>query len=79
LPSSPDFDRGAKFEQYKSIPSFEEYLLVAQDRPHLTRHSRLDDGSWNETLVDSLDASVQLKPAGFELQMREIYDGVTFG
>jgi Uma2 family endonuclease len=78
-PSSPDFDRGAKFEQYKSIPSFEEYLLVAQDRPHLTRHSRLDDGSWNETLVDSLDASVQLKPAGFELQMREIYDGVTFG
>ena len=30
------YDRGDKFTHYKSIPSFNEYPLVAQHRPHVT-------------------------------------------
>ena len=42
--STESFDRGAKFTHYKSIESFTEYLLVAQDRPHVTQFIRHENG-----------------------------------
>jgi Uma2 family endonuclease len=78
-PLSADFDRGSKFEQYKSIPDFAEYLLVAQDRPHLARRSRRDHRTWSETVFDSLDSSIRLETLQIDLAMREVYDGISFG
>ena len=75
-PASADFDRGTKFEQYKSILEFGEYLLVAQDRPHVARRSRLDHETWSETVFDSLSATIRLETAGVDLAMREIYEGI---
>jgi Uma2 family endonuclease len=77
-PSSADFDRGTKFEQYKSIPDFTEYLLVIQDRPHVARRSRGGQDTWTETVFDSLDATVRLNSIGVDLTLRELYDGVSF-
>ena len=77
-PTSADFDRGTKFEQYKSIPDFSEYLLIAQDRPHLAQRTRRNHNTWNETVFDSLDAAVSLAVAGIDLAMREVYEGITF-
>jgi Uma2 family endonuclease len=45
-PSTEGYDRGKKFELYRTIPTFREYLLVHQDRPHVEHYSRQDDGSW---------------------------------
>jgi len=45
-PSTESYDRGKKFELYRTIPSFREYLLVHQDRPHVEHYSRQDDNSW---------------------------------
>ncbi len=44
--SSEAHDRGKKFEQYRSIPSFCEYVLVAQDKTLVEHFVRRDDGSW---------------------------------
>ena len=43
--STKDYDRGGKFEQYRTIESFLEYLLIAQDRPHVEHHVRQADGA----------------------------------
>jgi len=51
-PTSVDFDRGTKFEQYKSIREFAEYLLVAQDRFHVARRIKRQDGTWNEAVFE---------------------------
>ena len=37
-PTTEDYDRGRKFSHYRSIPSFCEYLLIAQDRIHAEHH-----------------------------------------
>ena len=37
-PTTEAFDRGDKFTHYKSIPSFGEYLLIAQHRPHVGQY-----------------------------------------
>jgi Uma2 family endonuclease len=33
--STKDFDRGDKFAAYRLLPSFQEYLLVQQDKPEI--------------------------------------------
>src|SRR2546426_1695242 len=75
-PTSTDFDRGTKFEQYKSIPAFAEYLLVAQDRGHVARRIKRDDGSWNETVFESLSAVIHIDTVGIDLALSEIYEGI---
>lgn len=44
--SSESYDRGKKFEQYRSIDGLAEYVLVAQDRVLVEHFSRQSDGSW---------------------------------
>ena len=75
--ASADYDRGTKFEQYKSIPAFAEYLLVAQDRPHVTRRTKRDHNSWHETAFDSLDATIRLETISVDLAMSDTYEGVS--
>ena len=45
-PSTEGYDRGKKFESYRTIESFREYLLIHQDRRHVEHYSKQDDGSW---------------------------------
>jgi Uma2 family endonuclease len=44
--STEAYDRGKKFENYRSIPSLQAYLLVAQDRMHVERYTRQGGGDW---------------------------------
>src|SRR5437868_8662405 len=44
--STEAYDRGEKFTHYKSIPSFCEYLLIAQHRPHISQFIKQTDDSW---------------------------------
>lgn len=41
------YDRGKKFAHYRSIPSLQDYVLVAQDRMLVEHFSRQPDGTWN--------------------------------
>lgn len=39
-PSTEKHDRGDKFHHYRSIPSFQEYLLIARSRPRIEHFTR---------------------------------------
>ncbi|MBI3421324.1 MAG: Uma2 family endonuclease [Acidobacteria bacterium] len=41
-------DHGDKFSHYKSIPSFIEYLLIAQHRPHISQYVKLNTVNRNQ-------------------------------
>ena len=45
--STRNYDRGDKFQQYRGIPSFREYLLVDQAKAHVERHTKQPDGTWS--------------------------------
>ena len=76
--ASADYDRGTKFEEYKSIPEFAEYLLIAQDRPHVARRAKRDPKTWNETVSDSLAATIRLETIAVDLSLSELYEGIGF-
>jgi Uma2 family endonuclease len=44
--STQDYDRGQKFEHYRTLPSLVDYLTVAQDRPHIEHWSRQSEDRW---------------------------------
>ena len=76
--STEAYDRGKKFTHYKSIPSFSEYLLVDQNRPHITHLVKQPDGSWIYNEYNDLSAVVKLTSFNCELPMSEIYENISF-
>jgi Uma2 family endonuclease len=74
-PSTEAYDRGAKFTSYRQIPTLQEYLLVAQDRPSVEHYLRQGE-QWILTVVTDLAAAVALPTIGCELRLREVYQRV---
>jgi Uma2 family endonuclease len=71
-------DRGEKFDAYREIPTFEQYLLVAQDRPYAQTFLRQPGGNWLMHPYVGIDAVIRLESIGVELPLTEVYAGVTF-
>ncbi|HQU91156.1 MAG TPA: Uma2 family endonuclease [Pyrinomonadaceae bacterium] len=72
-PSTADYDRGAKFDHYKTIDSLKEYVLVWQDKKRVARHTRLDDDSWVLTDFIGDGSDIHLASIGCVLSMADIY------
>src|SRR5918912_3168639 len=68
-PSAENYDRVKKFTHYKSIPTLREYLLVEQQRPHVTRLFEQEDGLWVHTEVNDLESTLTLTSLGCELPL----------
>ncbi len=71
-------ESGERFIAYQSIESFQEYLLVAQDLPHVTRYVRQADNQWVRSDFIGLESEVELKSLGVTLSLSEIYQAVKF-
>ncbi|HXO27931.1 MAG TPA: Uma2 family endonuclease [Thermoanaerobaculia bacterium] len=78
-PSTEAYDRGTKFEHYRTLDSLREYLLVSQSRPQVDHFMREDDGPWLLSAANDLTATIVLPSIQCQLAMAEIYDKVKFG
>lgn len=77
-PTTEAYDRGDKFTYYKSIPSFREYLLIAQHRPHVTHYVKSDTGKWDYEEINDLGSSIYLTSIDCSLALADIYRDVEF-
>ncbi|MFY9822855.1 MAG: Uma2 family endonuclease [Thermoanaerobaculia bacterium] len=75
-PNTEAYDRGKKFEHYRTIDSLAEYLLASQDEPRIEQYLRQDDGHWLFTAVAGLDSRIALPSIQCELSLAEVYDKV---
>ena len=76
--STERYDRGKKFDLYRPLESFKEYILVAQNEAHVERFLRQDDGSWVLNVIKGTDALLPLSSVNCELPLSEIYEDVEF-
>ncbi len=72
------YDRGKKFDHYRTMPSLREYVLVSQDEPMIQRFLRNDDNTWTLTAVAGLDQTVTLCSIGIDLPLAEVYERIDF-
>ena len=75
-PSTEAYDRGKKFEFYRTIDSLKEYVLVDQSRLYVERHRPLGLGRWEMTAFTAPEEALFLESVDVELTLGAIYDGV---
>ncbi|MSQ93299.1 MAG: Uma2 family endonuclease [Gemmataceae bacterium] len=78
-PSTENFDRGEKFQRYRSWnPSLQDYVLIAQTRPFIEHFHRQSDETWNMHEASDLNTAVVLPSVGCTLRLADVYDRIAF-
>ncbi len=78
-PSTELYDRGAKFREYRTIDSLQEYLLLSQDKALIERYVRQEQTRfWTLSEVAGLDESLELHAVACRLDLAEVYEHVEF-
>jgi Uma2 family endonuclease len=77
-PKTQAYDRLGKFELYKLLPSFQEYVLVNADTPAVETRFREEDDLWRIRTVTDLQQKVSLRALGVEISMADIYEDIIF-
>ncbi len=78
-PTSEAYDRGKKFEQYRTLASLTDYLLIAQDKALVEHYSRQTGERWLLVAVNNLTENVHITSIGCSLALAEVYlnvDGI---
>ncbi len=75
--STEQYDRGKKFQHYRTIESLHDYILIAQDSYRIEHFGR-QGRQWILTDAKGLDASVTLPSIECSLPLSEVYEKVTF-
>lgn len=74
-PPTTDYDRGTKFTCYRTLPSFLEYLVVAQEKVHVEHWVREAD-RWILTETEDPATTLELPSVGCTLALSSVYDRV---
>ena len=77
-PSTEGYDRGAKFELYRTLESLSDYLLISQSRPIIEHYTRQPDDHWLLSTYKGLEAVTPIPSIGCELRLADVYDKVTW-
>lgn len=77
-PSTELYDRGKKFQNYRTLDSLQLYLLVAQDAARIECFTRQDEGLWLFVDTAGLAAVIELPSIGCTLSLADVYDKVSF-
>ena len=75
-PSTERYDRGEKFQHYRTIPTLREYLLIVQDRPRIELYLRQADGLWLLAEAVGVEASLTLPALQAALRLADVYEQV---
>jgi Uma2 family endonuclease len=77
--STEAYDRGVKFEEYRTIASLQEYVLIRQDRPFIEQYRRQENTPfWLFSDAAGLEAVIELQSIGCTLSLAEVYEKVDF-
>jgi Uma2 family endonuclease len=75
--STKNYDKGEKFDYYRTIPEFKEYILVEQYQPYVAQYKKTNEG-WLLTEYESLDSVLTMYAIALQIPISEIYDLVDF-
>lgn len=75
--SSENYDRGAKADYYRSLPSVEAYLILDQDRVHAQLYTRHEVG-WLLREFSTRDDIIPLEALDCSLPLSEVYRDIVF-
>ncbi len=76
--STEAYDRGKKFEFYRTIETFEEYVLIDQERVHIEYFRRVGDKQWVLMVFNDLADTLRFEAIEVDVPLERIYRQVSF-
>jgi Uma2 family endonuclease len=71
--STKNYDKGDKFKYYRSIPSFQEYILIDQYSFTIEQYAKQSQGQWLFKEYEGKDAILNLDSVEMEMSLKDIY------
>jgi len=75
--STQEYDRSDKFKMYRSIPQFQEYVLINQYQIEIEHYTKTSEG-WLLRDYGADTPTIQLRSVELELAIADLYEGVSF-
>lgn len=75
--STRNYDQGDKFDAYRTIPEFQEYVLVDQYQVYVKQFTKTAEGYWFLKEYREAQQTVVFSSVEFAIRLTEIYEGVT--
>ena len=76
--TTQNYDQGDKFFYYRSIPQFQEYILVSQDQYYVMQFNKTQEGKWLLSEYMGVDSILSLDSVEFQISFPELYENVIF-
>ena len=74
--STEAYDRGRKFEYYRTLDSLTDYILVSQDRHVIDHFTRTPENTWVLAEVREPDGTLEIPSIGCRVPLAEVYHKV---
>jgi len=76
--STEAYDRSGKFAAYRTLTTFQEYLLIDQYSLHVEQYYKTEPRKWIFSEYDGKDAVLTLSSVAFEISFANLYAKVDF-
>ncbi len=76
--STGGYDKKGKFEEYKTLQSLKEYVLIEQNDYSVESRFREEPNLWRETFATDINDSIHLKSIGCTISLADIYEEIEF-
>lgn len=73
-PSTERYDRGVKFQNYRTIETLKEYILIAQNKYHIERYIRHEGNTWILTEAVGVDSTIAIESIQCILSLADVYE-----
>lgn len=74
--STRQVDKTEKSEEYRTIPSLQEYIMIEQDKIGIEQYIRKGENKWEVNLLDEKDKTLPIKAIEVEIEIAKIYNKV---
>ncbi len=76
--STKGYDHETKFETYRTIATFQEYLLIDPTRIYVEQYSKAGKKRWELREYDEEDEAIALASVPFQISLQDLYNKVKF-
>lgn len=75
-PSTERYDRGMKAQNYRTIGTLQDYILIAQDQYHVEHYARQDTGQWLLQEAIGRESALTIRSIESTLALGDVYEKV---
>ena len=76
--STQNYDHTDKFRYYRSIPEFQEYVLINEYELQIEQYTKTGEAQWLLREFETEDAKITFSSVDLEIAIADIYEGVDF-